>query len=50
MNQYEFFREAALRICGDLEIEKALQSCLLFMKNHLPVDIKPVFQIEKMLN
>ena len=39
MDKNKFFREAALRICGNLEIEKALQSCLLFMKGVMPVDI-----------
>lgn len=31
-----FFREAALRICGSLEIEKALQHCLLYIRAHIP--------------
>ncbi len=39
MNENEFFRQATLRVCGNLEIEKALQSCLLYMKQVLPVDI-----------
>ena len=39
MNENEFFRQATLRICGNLEIEKALQSCLLLMQNVVPVDI-----------
>jgi len=36
---YHFFREASLRICGNLEIEKALQSCLIYMQDVVPVDI-----------
>jgi len=38
MKKYKFFREATLRICGSLEIEKALQDCLLFLRNSMPVD------------
>jgi len=33
----EFFREATLRICGDLEIENALHSLLLYLRNFMPV-------------
>jgi formate hydrogenlyase transcriptional activator len=33
----EFFREATLRICGDLEIEHALHSLLLYLRNFMPV-------------
>jgi transcriptional regulator with GAF, ATPase, and Fis domain len=39
MDKNEFFREATLRICGDLQIEEALKSCLLFLQKVLPVDI-----------
>jgi transcriptional regulator with GAF, ATPase, and Fis domain len=34
----EFFREATLRICGSLNIEKALWQCLLFLREHMPVE------------
>jgi transcriptional regulator with GAF, ATPase, and Fis domain len=34
----EFFRNATLRICGSLEIEKALWQCLLYIKNFIPAD------------
>jgi formate hydrogenlyase transcriptional activator len=37
VDKSEFFREATLRICGDLEIEKALHSLLLYLKNYMPV-------------
>jgi transcriptional regulator with GAF, ATPase, and Fis domain len=33
----DFFKEAALRICGNLEIENALHSLLLYLKNFMPV-------------
>jgi len=32
----DFFREATIRICGTLDIEKALQRCLLFIKEYIP--------------
>ena len=34
----DFFREATMRICGSLEIEKALGSCLQFLRESLPLD------------
>ncbi len=37
MNEAEFFKEATLRISRDLEIEKALHSTLLFLRNTMPV-------------
>jgi len=39
MDENQFFREATLKICGNLEIEQALQSCLLYLQDQLPVDI-----------
>ncbi|MBU3917536.1 sigma 54-interacting transcriptional regulator [bacterium] len=33
----EFFREATLRICGSLDIEKALWQCLLYIRKFMPV-------------
>ena len=33
-----FFMEGTLRICGSLEIEKALGDCFEFIKNHIPVE------------
>ncbi|OGR14511.1 MAG: Fis family transcriptional regulator [Desulfobacterales bacterium RIFOXYA12_FULL_46_15] len=33
----EFFREATLRICGSLDIEKALHQCLLYIRQFIPV-------------
>jgi transcriptional regulator with GAF, ATPase, and Fis domain len=37
MDNNKFFREAALRICGNLEIEKALFSTLQFLQEVIPV-------------
>ena len=32
MNENELFREATLRICGNLEIDEALRELLLFLQ------------------
>jgi transcriptional regulator with GAF, ATPase, and Fis domain len=37
MDENEFFREATLRICGNLEIENAMHSLLLYLKDLIPV-------------
>ncbi|MBU1276129.1 MAG: sigma 54-interacting transcriptional regulator [Proteobacteria bacterium] len=38
MDENEFFREATLRICGSLEIEKALHDCFMFIRRFIPAD------------
>jgi len=38
MDENEFFRQATLRICGNLEIEEAMRSCLIFLRKDIPVD------------
>ncbi|UCF86276.1 MAG: sigma 54-interacting transcriptional regulator [Desulfobacteraceae bacterium] len=38
LDEREFFREATLRICGNLEIERALLSSLNFLRQEMPVD------------
>ena len=37
MDKNEFFRQAALRICGNLEIEEAMQRLLQLLKEVMPV-------------
>ena len=37
MNKNEFFREATLRICGNLKIEEALQTLIQFLTASMPV-------------
>lgn len=37
MNANKLFREATLRICGNLEIDEALQQLLLFLREVMPV-------------
>ena len=39
MDKNEFFREATIRICGNLEIEQALHSTLKFIRGLIPIDI-----------
>ncbi|MGD9202518.1 MAG: sigma 54-interacting transcriptional regulator [Chitinispirillia bacterium] len=38
MDENNFFREATLRICGNLEIEVALWECLKYLKRVIPAD------------
>ena len=33
-----FFKQATNRICGSLDIETSLKNCLIYLKNHIPVD------------
>ena len=39
MDENEFFREATLRICGNLEIEEGLRSCVEYLSRHMPADV-----------
>jgi transcriptional regulator with GAF, ATPase, and Fis domain len=34
----EFFREATLRICGNLRIEEGLHACFQYISQHIPAD------------
>ena len=36
MDKNEFFRQATLRICGNLEIEEAMQTLLHYLKAFMP--------------
>ncbi len=38
VHEDEFFRNATLRICGHLEIERGLQACFRYISRHLPAD------------
>ncbi len=38
-NKDLFFREAVVRICGDLQLDKALTSCLEYLAEFIPVDL-----------
>jgi transcriptional regulator with GAF, ATPase, and Fis domain len=38
VDEKEFFIETTLRICGSLEIEKALHRCLLYIRDFIPAD------------
>ncbi|MGD8834066.1 MAG: sigma 54-interacting transcriptional regulator [Desulfobacteraceae bacterium] len=36
IDESEFFREATLKICGSLDIESAMQQCLVYLSRFLP--------------
>jgi len=38
INEKEFFIKTTLRICGSLEIEKALHQCFMYIKDFIPAD------------
>ena len=38
IDENEFFRNATLKICGDLEIEKAMSACVRYLRAFLAVD------------
>lgn len=38
IDENQFFREITLRICGSLEIEKALWHCFLYVRDVIPAD------------
>ena len=39
INENEFFRQATIRICGSLDIKKAMRNCLDYIKDFIPVDM-----------
>ncbi len=39
VDEKDFFREATLRICGSLEIEKALWNCFMYIRDYAPADM-----------
>ena len=38
VDEKEFFKEFTLRICGSLEIDKALYDCLQYVRTVMPAD------------
>lgn len=38
VDENEFFREASIRICSSLDIEKALSNCLFYVRSVMPAD------------
>ena len=38
IDENEFFRQATLRICGDLEIEQAMSALLRYLPHYMPAD------------
>ena len=45
----DFFLEATRRICGSLDIEKAMWNCLLYIRDYLPADILLVCDYDRNL-
>lgn len=39
VDENDFFRETTLRICGSLEIEKALWDCFMYVRDYIPADV-----------
>ncbi len=39
VNENDFFRQATMRICGHLDIETAMSSCLRHLKSFMPADM-----------
>jgi len=39
IDEKDFFRESTIRICGTLDIEKALRDCLIYIRNFIPADL-----------
>ena len=39
LDENEFFRQATLRICGNLDFEIAMQECLIYLRAFMPADL-----------
>ncbi len=39
LDENEFFRQATLRICGNLDFEIAMQECLVYLRAFMPADL-----------
>ncbi|MFC1888257.1 sigma 54-interacting transcriptional regulator [Thermodesulfobacteriota bacterium] len=39
VNEDDFFRQATMRICGHLDIEKAMSSCVRYLQSFMPADM-----------
>jgi len=46
IDKNEFFRKAAMQICGDLNIDRAMFYCLEILKEYVPADIIVLFKTE----
>ena len=47
VDENEFFRKATIHICSSLNIEKAMQRCLLFIETHMPVSWMSLYIYEE---
>ena len=46
-DMYQIFREVTERVCGDLEIEKALMNCMQYLQNIMPADFMYMMIIDQ---
>ena len=46
INEKDFFREATLRICSSLEIDKALWNCFMFIRESIPADFIAMYVMD----
>ena len=46
IDENEFFRQAALRICGSLDISKAMVDCIRYIKEYIPISELSLSQLE----
>jgi transcriptional regulator with GAF, ATPase, and Fis domain len=50
VDENEFFRNATLRICGNLEIEEGLRACLEYISSYIPADTIYLQRYERDVN
>ena len=48
-DMYQIFREVTERVCGDLEIEKALLNSMQYLRNIMPADFMYMMIIDQKL-
>ena len=46
-DENEFFRQATLRICGNLDFEFAMQECLMYLRSFMPADRLHLFLYDR---
>ena len=46
-DMYQIFREVTERVCGDLEIEKALMNCMQYLQSIMPADFMYMMIIDQ---
>ena len=49
-NENKFFREATIRICGTLDIDRSLQQSAEFLKDYIPMTGLFLYYFETLIN